>query len=117
MSSITAQRLTSAEVYADATVGLECESQLRIAAAMLNHPDEITATTVVGELRLDQCAQFDRLVADLADEYELEATMRVEDGRFSVRFVRPKELVEPVQTSRPAAWLRRLVLGLAAARP
>jgi hypothetical protein len=83
---------------------------------MLAHAAEITATTVVGELRLDQCSEFESLLADIADDYELDATLRLDNGRFSVRFVRPAELVEPVQSSSPVSWLRRLVRGLPALR-
>src|SRR5579871_2425416 len=88
MSSVTARRISSAHMYADRPVGLKCESQLRVAAAVLADAREITATTVVGELRLDQWAQCDTLVAQIADESGLDATLRVEDGRFSVRFTR-----------------------------
>ena len=116
MSSVTARRISSAHMDADGPVGLKCESQLRVAAAVLAHAHEITGTTVVGELRLDQWGQCDKLVAEIAVEYGLDATLRVEDGRFSVRFTRTVEAVEPVQTPGRASWLARLIPGLGTIR-
>ena len=70
--------------------GLGCEPQLRVAAATLScsSPDQITATTVIGILGQDDEPDVDALVADIADEFGLEARIRVHVGSFSVRFSR-----------------------------
>jgi hypothetical protein len=69
---------------------LECESQLRVAAAMLSQaaPDGITATTVVGVLGLDDLHAFTALVAEIANKDDLDARIRLHVGSFSVRFSR-----------------------------
>jgi len=106
MNPVTAQQRSATRMYADDCAGLECESQLRVAAAMLARTDEITATTVLGELRPDQPAQFESLVTDIADEYGLDATLRVEGGQFSVRFSVPTvRAAESAQSSRAPSWL------------
>ena len=73
-------------------VGLGYEAQLRVAAATLSRaePHEITATTVVGVgIGADDLDRFRKLVAEIADEFDVEATMRIRLGSFSVRFTRP----------------------------
>jgi hypothetical protein len=74
-----------------ARVGLASEAQLRAAAATLSQAelDEITATTVVGVVGLDDLDRFRTLVADISDEFDVEATVRVRVGWFSVRFAHP----------------------------
>ena len=69
---------------------LECESQLRVAAAMLSHsrPGEITATTVVGVLGRNDLDAFNALVAEIGDELDLDTRVRVHVGSYSVRFSR-----------------------------
>jgi hypothetical protein len=69
---------------------LKCESQLRVAAAMLRHarPGEITATTVVGVLGRDDVAAFNELVGEIGDELDLDTRVRLHVGSYSVRFSR-----------------------------
>jgi hypothetical protein len=71
----------------------------------LAHASEITAATVLGEMRIDQRPQLDRLVSDIANEYALDAALRTEDGRFSVRFSLPADLPKPAQSSGGRSWL------------
>jgi hypothetical protein len=112
MNPVTVQQ-GAATLYTDGRVALACESQLRVAAAMLARGNEISATTVVGELRLNQWAEFDARVAEIADEYGLEARLHVEDGRFSVRFSLPTNVAEqPARNSGAPSWLLRLLPGL-----
>jgi hypothetical protein len=74
-------------------VGLACEAPLRVAAATLASADtdDIGATTVVGAVGTDDLAAFQKLVADSAAEYDLDARVRVYVGSFSVRFSRRSE--------------------------
>jgi hypothetical protein len=69
---------------------LASESQLRIGAGTLSGAavDDITATTVVGVLGADNIRGFEALVADIADEFDLDANVRFHVGSFSVRFSR-----------------------------
>jgi hypothetical protein len=96
---------------------LSTEAQLHVAAATLARaaPDEITATTVVGVLGADDRSAFEALVHEIADELELDATIRLRVGSFSVRFSRrvPVAATAP----RPATFkglLAGLVSGLRA---
>jgi hypothetical protein len=70
--------------------GLGCEDPLRVAAATLTHArsDDVTATTVVGVLDHDNAAALEALVADIAEEFGLDARVRMHVGSFSVRFSR-----------------------------
>src|SRR5579871_3550970 len=88
MNPVSVQHSEARTIDPEDCVGLECERQLRIAAAMLAREPagEISATTVVGELRRGEEQRFEDLVAEIADEYALDATLRLEDGSFSVRF-------------------------------
>jgi hypothetical protein len=69
---------------------LQCESQLRVAGAMLRRarPGEITATTVVGVLGHDDLEAFHTLVAEIGDELDLDTRVQVHVGSYSVRFSR-----------------------------
>jgi len=71
-----------------APVRLNAEGPLVVAASMLRSaaPHEMTATTVVGVLGRDDVDAFRSLVADISEEYGLEATVKVQVGSFSVRF-------------------------------
>ena len=113
MNPVTAQRHEATALQTGNCVGLECESQLRIAAAMLARvpAGEVSATTVVGDLRADEERQFEGLVAEMADEYGLDATLRMEDGKFSVRFTVAFEAEEagPAGGPRGVSWLTRLL--------
>jgi hypothetical protein len=70
---------------------LPSETALRAAASTVANarPQEISATRVTGVLGLDDLATFEVLVARLADEYQVEASVRIEDRTFAVRFSRP----------------------------
>jgi len=72
-------------------VGLRCEAQLRIAAATVADAPAglITATTVIGVLGQDDVPAVEAMVAEIADEFLLEADLRVHLGSFSARFCRP----------------------------
>lgn len=69
---------------------LACESQLRIAAAMLRRRplEEITATTVVSMLRVQDLSAFNSLIASIEDEFDVDAHVRLQVGACSVRFTR-----------------------------
>jgi poly(3-hydroxybutyrate) depolymerase len=70
---------------------LACEQSLRVAATTLaNSPaHEVSAMRVVGVLGLDDVAELRALVAQLVQEFELDASVRIHVGSFSVRFSRP----------------------------
>jgi hypothetical protein len=74
-----------------AAVALSSERILRASAATVANarPDEISATRVAGVLGLDDLSAFEAFVARLVEEYKLEASVRVQDGTFAVRFCRP----------------------------
>ncbi len=70
--------------------GLACESSLRVAAAMLANAaaHEMTATRVVGTLGRDDLDEFQALVGQIGDEYDLESRFELRGASFSVRFWR-----------------------------
>jgi hypothetical protein len=69
---------------------LACEAQLRVAAGTLSRTaaDQVTAATAVGALGADDVPAFEELVHEIADEFGLEARVRLNAGSFSVRFSR-----------------------------
>jgi hypothetical protein len=69
------------------------EGPLIVAARMLSRAaeSEMTATTVVGVLGCDDAHALRSLVQNIADEFGLEATIKLKVGSFSVRFSRPPE--------------------------
>ena len=71
---------------------LVCESQLRVAAAMLRRASvrEICAVTTVGVLGADDVSAFRSLVAAIEREFELKASVRFDVESFSVRFIRAR---------------------------
>ena len=81
-----------------------------MAAATLSRAsaDEITAATVVGIIGADDLTSFERLVDEIADEFDLEASMEIAVGSFSVRFTRR---AAPAPEASPphgiASWLKR----------
>lgn len=81
--------------------GLPCEGPLRVAAATLAsaEADEISATTVVGVVGGDDLSTFRTLVADIAEEFDLDARVRAGVASFSVRFSRRVEAPAPVTDS------------------
>jgi hypothetical protein len=71
-------------------VTLKSEKPLSVAASMLSTAaaHQMTATTVVGVLGHDDVDAFRTLVADIAAQYGLEATVRTRVGSYAVRFSR-----------------------------
>ena len=69
---------------------LACEGPLLVAARMLSGAaeHEMTATTVVGVLGVDDLDAFRSLVHNIAQDFSLEATVKLKVGSFSVRFCR-----------------------------
>src|SRR5438093_10792739 len=72
------------------TPELACQGALVVAARMLGGAveDAMTATTVVGVLGHDDVDEFRSLVQDIAEEFGLDAEVRLKTGSFSVRFSR-----------------------------
>jgi hypothetical protein len=72
---------------------LACQGALVVAARMLSEASEyaMTATTVVGVLGRDDAEEFRSLVQDIAEEFDLDASITLKTGSFSVRFSRPAE--------------------------
>jgi poly(3-hydroxybutyrate) depolymerase len=69
---------------------LACERALVVAARMLDGAAEhaMTATTVVGVIGRDDVDEFRSLVQDIAEEFGLDAEIRLKTGSFSVRLSR-----------------------------
>jgi hypothetical protein len=90
MNSLLAQQLGDLVGIASRVQRLACEPQLRAAAGTLwrTASDEVSATTVVGTLGVDDVATFERLVEDVANEFELTPRIRLGKGSFAVRFTR-----------------------------
>src|ERR1700680_2157979 len=74
---------------------LKAAAPLEVASRMLSsaRAHEMTATTVVGVLGRDDLDAFRSLVSDLSKEYGLDATVKQQQGSFSVRFSRPPETI------------------------
>ena len=70
---------------------LKSAAPLETAASMLSSTaaHQMSATTVVGVLGRDDVDAFLDLVAEISDEYGLEATVKTQLGSYSVRFSRP----------------------------
>ena len=70
---------------------LGCERSLRVAATTVANAQTyaISATRVVGVLGRDDQSAFEIVVARLAEEFELVASLRFHAGSFAVRFCRP----------------------------
>ena len=113
MNPVSVQHGEPHTIDTEDCVGLECEHQLRIAAAMLAKEPaaEISATTVVGDLHPGEERRFEDLVAEIADKYALDATLRLEDGSFSVRFSVPTEAEEDggARAAGAPSWLTRFL--------
>jgi len=69
---------------------LKAAARLEVAASMLSSAagHELTATTVVGVLGHDDVDLFQSLVSELSEEYGLDATVKVQQGSYAVRFSR-----------------------------
>jgi hypothetical protein len=90
---------------------LECERALRIGAETLcrARAGEVTATTVVCNIVDDEIEAVESLLADIADEFGLEACLRRQQaGSYSVRFAWP-ETDEPERVMPQKPFLARLL--------
>ena len=69
---------------------LTCESALRAGAVTLRNTPAatITATTMMCDVPVDQLDLLKSAVADLANEYQLDARIQQSSGSYSVRFTR-----------------------------
>jgi hypothetical protein len=90
MNPLLARELHDVLDEASGTVELRSERSLRLAATTIANarPHEISATRVVGVLGRDDLSLFEAMVARLGEEFELDATLRIYGGSFSVRFCR-----------------------------
>jgi hypothetical protein len=93
---------------------LEYERALRIGAETLCRArvGEITATTIVCNIADDEIDAVESRVADIAEEYGLEASIRRQQpGSYSVRFTWP-ETYEPVQATTQTTAQKSLLARL-----
>jgi hypothetical protein len=88
---------------------LECERALRVGAATLCR-GAITATTIVCDIAADDLDAFESLVVKIADEFDIDASIRPQPGRCSVRFSWP-EPCEAIEPAAPAKSLLARLLG------
>ena len=74
-----------------ASAKLKAAAPLEVASRMLSSAaaHAMTATTVVGVLGLDDADAFRSLVSDISEECGLDATVKIQQGSYSVRFSRP----------------------------
>ncbi len=88
MNQLLTTQLDQALSEASCPNGLSCAGPLRAAAATLSRAgsDEIPATRVIGVLGADDLPAFRALVADIAEEFGVDASIRLHVGSFSVRF-------------------------------
>jgi hypothetical protein len=70
--------------------GLAGEGPLRVGARTVSNAPagEVTAATVVGVVGGEDLSALERLVEDIAAEFDLDASLRLHAGSFSVRFSR-----------------------------
>jgi hypothetical protein len=90
---------------------LEYERALRVGAGTLSRAraGEITATTVVCNIADDGIHAVESLVADIADEFGLEACIRRQQpGSYSIRFTLP-ETYQAEQVTGQKSFLARLL--------
>ena len=75
-------------------------------------PDEIPATTVIGVLGADDMPAFRSLIADIGEEFGVDASIRLHVRSFSVRFAHhPDSATETHSHARPnwvLAWIAQL---------
>ena len=76
---------------------LTSENALRVGATTLSnsHPGEVSATTIVCDDDLDEVNDLECIVAGLAAEFGLEATIQYTEGSYSVRFTRRRTARPP----------------------
>src|SRR5438128_2355232 len=85
MHQLLATQLDQMLSEASCPNGLSCAAPLRAAAATVSRadPDEIPATIVIGVLGADDMPAFRALVADIAKEFGVDASIRLHVGSFS----------------------------------
>jgi hypothetical protein len=90
MNTLLARQLQDVLADAAPTPRLRCERQLRVSAGTLlrARPSEIGATTSIGVLGRDDVEAFLALVADVAEEFGVEARATIRGTTYSVRFTR-----------------------------
>lgn len=91
MNNLLYQQLDELIATSDAHQRRKADSALRVGAATLSRATsrEITATTVVWDATGEDLDAFESLVAKIAEEYGLNASIRPQPGSYSVRFTRP----------------------------
>jgi hypothetical protein len=112
MDSLLEQQLQEALAEPARGTPLGCASALRVSAGTLLHAhgDAISATTAVGVLGRDDVDAFQVLVAEVCDEYGLNARVSIHGGTYSVRFT-PRATEPTLSGNRPGgfksvfAWL------------
>ena len=88
MNQLLAQQIDELLAVAAPMRELACESSLRLAASTVCDAaaHQITAARVVRTFGADDPSAVEVLVARLAEEYEMHASMRVFGDSFAVRF-------------------------------
>lgn len=107
MNTLLARQLGELVAGAGARCDALYEAPLRVAVGTLLRAatDEVSATTVVGIVGADDVPAFQALVDRIAEEYGVEAQIRLRADAFSVRFSRPA-ITRPIFT--PTVAPRRL---------
>ena len=72
---------------------------------------EMTATTVVGVLGRDDVGAFKALVAEICDEYGVDARVSIHGGSFSVRFTH--QTIEPAAPPNQPTGLKSMLARIA----
>jgi hypothetical protein len=113
MNSLLSQQLDELlNTSSNPATDLQCEGALRVGAATLRRgaPSDISATTVVCTLSDSYLGILDWLVQEIADEYEVNASIQEQSGSCSVRFTLPQSAVpiESVHTPQKSVLARLL---------
>jgi hypothetical protein len=95
MNSLLFRQVDELLARATGRRALGCEGALRVGAATLCNgiAGEITATIVVCAVDAADVESFEALVAEISDEFGLEATISQHSGSRSVRFTCPAAAV------------------------
>jgi hypothetical protein len=93
------------ELFANSPIAntkLGLEGVLRVGAGTLSRAahGEITATTVVCDVRGADVEEFECLVQDIADEFGLDVRIQQQPCSWSVRFTRRHPAFIPIETGR-----------------
>ena len=114
MKNLLAQQLDEVLGQANVRAGLACAGPLRVGAATLSRAeaDDVTATTVVSAIGLDDREALEALAAEIAAEYDLDADVSFGATSFSVRFSRPSKPTYPIEVGGSHSIWTRIVSGL-----